>query len=86
MNGGIAVPLGKHTQEGEAVRLELLSKEFGADVERWLKLFPKYARSDVIDAFAMLRTARRFASGTYLRLPGEGSEINSCGLRAEIVA
>ena len=53
--------------------------------ERWLKQFPKYARSDFIDAFAML-SARRVANDSYLKLRRAGGEVDSWGLTAELVA
>ncbi len=46
------------------------------------KELSKDARSDVIDAFAMLWTARRVAKGCHQIL---GGEIDSCGSDAEIV-
>jgi len=82
MNQGQAVPFGKHKPAGEAARLELLEKHFGAEGERCLRGIPKYARNDVIDALAMLWTARRVSKWNHQIL---GGEIDVHGIRAEIV-
>jgi predicted RNase H-like nuclease len=42
--------------------------------------------TDVLDAFAMLWTARRVAAGVHLTLPGDVVETDAFGLRAEMVA
>jgi predicted RNase H-like nuclease len=83
MNGGAALPFGKHTPQGEVGRLELLRSHFRNEVERCLLGIPKSVRNDVIDAFAMLWTGKRVANGCHQIL---GGEIDSYGIRAEILA
>ena len=79
-----AIPCGKHTKEGEQQRLNRLRPHFGDQSELWIKNLnlPESANNDVIDAFAMLWTARRVARGSHRIL---GGETDPNGIRAEIL-
>lgn len=86
MNSRRPVTTRKHDRAGEADRLALLEPEFGIDVRYWLSRYPRYARTDVIDAYAMLWTARRLRSHAQMvRLP-EHAQKDTFGLSAQIVA
>jgi hypothetical protein len=85
MNGDRPVTPGKGRRAGREERLRLLRAVFGDEVERWRGRFPGMW-TDVLDAFAMLWTARRVAAGVHLTLPGDVVETDAFGLRAEMVA
>lgn len=83
MNGGVAISSKKATAAGRDVRLESLAPHFPdvrAVVQRHSGL-----REDVIDAFAMLWTARRIRDGSAVFFP-EVSPTDRCGLRMQIWA
>lgn len=74
----------KHTVTGRALRLELLSEVF-PDLEGALRAWPRGLWTDVLDACALLWSARRWARGEALVLP-DRPETDARGLRMEIVA
>ncbi len=81
MNEGVAIPKNKKTREGREARLQLLEPHFPlvrAEVEKHSGI-----REDVIDALAMLWTARRIEAGTAVALP-EISPKESRGLLMQI--
>jgi len=59
MNGGGAIPVSKHKSEGRKIRLELLQLWFGDQPRAAVDTNSKEACEDIIDAYAMLWTARR---------------------------
>ena len=87
--GGEAMGLreGKTTQAGHARRKALLIAVFGAAVESALEERERLSRhvqkDDVLDAFAVLWSARRIAAGSAVRLPGEEAR-DSAGLLMNI--
>ncbi len=83
MNGGRAMRHRKSTPEGRRERLRLLGPHF-PDIRGNLSKIPG-AAIDLIDAYALLWTARRIACRQALVLPPD-PEIDPRGLRAEIVA
>lgn len=73
----------KRTREGRDQRLALLRKEF-VDVDARLSARPRRcAVDDVLDAYAVAWTARRWLAGESVRL---GGELDSRGLRMEVIA
>jgi predicted RNase H-like nuclease len=73
----------KKTPEGRSERVEALQHAFG-DVTPFVEPPPRGAsRDDVLDALAGAWTARRFATGSFIRLGGEADE--RC-LRMEVIA
>jgi hypothetical protein len=85
MNGGSPILQSKSQPDGRAARLRLLQIPFGPQVEMWVQR-NRGRETDVLDAFAMLWTARRVAAGVHLKLPEDGVETDAFGLRAEMVA
>jgi predicted RNase H-like nuclease len=86
MNGGVAVSSRKKTHHGFEERRKLLETSFGElRSNNRLHLPSGVGRDDLIDAYAMLWTARRVKQGINLRLPLE-PQIDARGLRAEILA
>ena len=80
MHGGQPL-VSKHTAEGRADRTALLEREFGA-----LPDTPRGAsRDDVLDAYAVLWTAERFAQGVHRELRGEDHQRDERGLLMRIV-
>jgi predicted RNase H-like nuclease len=76
----------KKTGAGRAARLAALRPSFPDLDDRLVARTPSgVGRDDVLDAYAMLWTARRLVAGTALCLP-EPDQRDSRGLRAEIVA
>ena len=67
MNEGRAIAEKKKSLEGRRLRLDLLRKGFG-DVDKSVAESGPL-QSDVIDAYAMLWTARRVRAGEYRRIP-----------------
>ena len=73
----------KRTPEGRAERMAALRPALG-DVTPFVEPPPRGAsRDDVLDALAGAWTARRYATGSCLRL---GGEVDETGLRMEVVA
>ena len=83
MNGGKAIGHRKSAPRGMRERLRLLCHHF-PDVKENLSRIPG-ARTDLIDAYALLWTARRVGGQQAVVLPPH-PEIDARGLRAEIVA
>ncbi|HEY6248357.1 MAG TPA: DUF429 domain-containing protein [Candidatus Angelobacter sp.] len=83
MNGGEPVLESKHTMEGRQARIRLLTAYF----PNILSVLQQHSRmaEDVIDAFAMLWTARRICKREGSKLPAE-SQKDSRGLLMEIWA
>ena len=80
MNGGTPL-VSKHSAEGRAVRTALLETVFGA-----LPPTPRgAARDDVLDAYAVLWTAERFAAGLHRDLGAEVGQRDERGLLMRIV-
>ncbi len=81
MNSGKPL-VSKHTAEGRAVRTALLEQVFGP-----LPSTPRGAtRDDVLDAYAVLWTAERFAGGQHRDLGGDVGQRDERGLLMRIVA
>jgi predicted RNase H-like nuclease len=73
----------KKRPEGRTERLEVLRGVF-PDIDQHIRVRTGEARpDDIIDAFAVAWSARRWVARTYLRL---GGELDGRGLRMEIVA
>jgi predicted RNase H-like nuclease len=83
MNAGVPLPR-KHDLVGREARLELLSKSFGDAPRRCARALAR-CFPDVLDAFAMLWTAGRVLQGIHLTIPDGMIELDSHGLRAEMV-
>lgn len=83
MNGGRAMRDRKSTPQGRRERLRLLSRHF-SDVRESLSKIPG-ATTDLIDAYALLWTARRILRGEAMVLP-PNPEIDARSLRAEVLA
>jgi predicted RNase H-like nuclease len=86
MAGGAAVQHRKKSEAGTAARVALLRAHFEevqavAEASRPVGV----ARDDLLDAYAMLWTAKRIAQGTSKRLP-EFTQHDDRGLRAEMLA
>jgi predicted RNase H-like nuclease len=82
MNAGKAIKYRKTTSPGRDERLALLEKDF-SDIRSHLSDVPG-SKTDIIDAYACLWTARRVAKGEAVSLPKD-PERDERGLRAEIV-
>jgi predicted RNase H-like nuclease len=78
----------KRTADGRAERLSALRRPFGDVADLVARPPAGAARDDVLDALVGAWTARRFATGTCLRLGGVGDivEIDETGLRMEVSA
>jgi predicted RNase H-like nuclease len=83
MNGGKSMEHPKATARGRVKRLALLEPHF-PDVRAHLADVPS-SKTDIIDAYACLWTARRIINGEAMSFPTE-EERDAKGLRAEIVA
>jgi predicted RNase H-like nuclease len=80
---GAPMTFSKATAAGRAERTGVLGAVF-ADVGAHMSSPPPGARTDdVLDAFALAWTARRYTSGSHLHL---GGELDETGLRMEMVA
>lgn len=75
----------KGTAEGKEERMQALAQEFPDFRQRLDAFGARSAVTDIIDAYALLWTARRVRAGTARILPDE-PEHDARGLRAEIVA
>ena len=86
MAGGAALAWSKKTAEGYAERVALLRPTFGDAPERIVAERPKglVAADDVLDAFAVLWTARRIAAGTAHALPDGPPPRDAYGLAMAI--
>lgn len=87
MNGNHPLAVSKHKKEGRQIRLTLLEEFFG-DKPRHESDAEPSMREDIIDAYAMLWTARRaIRQDPDLKLlPRDGIPIDSAGLRMQIIA
>ena len=84
LNGGTALP-SKHTPEGIARRRRLLEREGFTELRRWLgDLRGSGAKADdLLDACALVLTARHLLLGTAVVLPSK-TERDPRGLRMSI--
>ncbi len=73
MNAGVPLEHSKKSSGGRAARLALLRKHFGDEPERLLAEIRRSeaVADDVLDALAVLWTARRLCEGVALRLPAD---------------
>jgi predicted RNase H-like nuclease len=81
----------KKSPDGERERIALLQGLFGPIdagiiLSRCSLLRQGIARDDVVDALGCLATARRLSTSTSLTLPRGHGQLDSRGLRMEIVA
>ncbi len=83
MNDRQPILASKHKKEGAEARRTLLAGQF-TDLEHWLKELPRL-RIDILDAFAMLWTARRVGTRAQVQFP-ERAEPDRFGLYPRIVA
>jgi predicted RNase H-like nuclease len=81
MNGGAPILIGKKKREGKERRSKLISEYF-SDADERIAEYPHH-REDVLDAYALLWTARRIKRGEQRRFP-ETPELDRFGLRTEI--
>ncbi|MBP0592398.1 DUF429 domain-containing protein [Paraburkholderia sp. LEh10] len=81
--GGEAAGLtqGKTTAEGHALRKALLHRAFGSAIEKALeeRIARQVQKDDVLDAFSVLWSARRIATGSAVMLP-DAEPRDSTGL------
>jgi predicted RNase H-like nuclease len=82
MNQGKPMTFNKRTKLGEKERLRLLLPHF-PDIALQLSTVSG-ARTDILDAYACLWTARRIAQGKGMSLTAE-TEVDRKGLKAEII-
>lgn len=82
MNQGKPMDFNKRTKQGQEARLSLLLRHF-PDITMQLRRVSG-ARTDIIDAYACLWTARRVAQGKAVSLTAD-TEVDSKGLKAEII-
>lgn len=85
MNGGVGLFWPKRTPEGQRARIERLQAHFPGLSAHLDALRPRRAAVDLLDAFAMLWTARRVRAGRALSIP-DPPEYDPRGLRMEILA
>ena len=85
MNGGRGLSHYKGAPEGQAARIALLEPHFPEVGRLAASMRPRSAAVDLLDAFAMLWTARRVRSGEAVSIP-DPPEYDSRGLRMEMVA
>jgi predicted RNase H-like nuclease len=83
MNGGLPISIGKKKPDGRKQRNNLVCKYF-PDASRHLNENP-YHREDVLDAYALLWTARRIRNREERRFPEE-RVFDRFGLLSEIAA
>jgi hypothetical protein len=87
MNGGEALTNRKKTLSGFEERRRLLALHFPELNSTKIPPLPTGVRcDDLLDAYAMLWTARRVKQRQHVQFPARGSEMDSRGLRAEILA
>jgi predicted RNase H-like nuclease len=81
LNGNVGLKASKKTAQGQTVRLELLRPHFGDTPERFLVQRPRksVAADDVLDAFAVLWSARRLQAGEGKSFPSP-PDRDDCGL------
>lgn len=86
LNAGVPMRHSKKVAEGRSERLSLLEPEFPDIREQISHLGRPDARTDVMDAYALLLwTARRIVKGTATSIP-KNPQYDPRGLRAEIIA
>lgn len=85
MNGGAGLQWPKRSDEGRRERIHHLAPYFETLSAHVDSIEPRRAVIDLLDAFAMLWTARRVRSGRAVSLPGL-PEYDARGLCMEIVA
>jgi predicted RNase H-like nuclease len=83
MNEGVSLQ-SKHSAEGKRKRLELIQEHFADIGSQWEK-WPIGVRKDILDAYALLWTARRISLRKEKRFP-ERPERDSFGLPMQITA
>ncbi|MCG6118668.1 MAG: DUF429 domain-containing protein [Aquimonas sp.] len=86
MNAGVGLVPSKRSDEGRALRVELLGRHFGQDaVEALVAQVPRRlaAADDVVDALAALWSAERIQAGRAGSLPSP-SAVDSTGLQMAI--
>ncbi len=86
-NGRRAMAHGKRTEEGRAERRTLIASQFRGCTEAAAGRLPRggWAQDDLLDAFALLWTARRIARGTAVTIPVE-APVDSLGVPMRIVS
>lgn len=84
LNGGNGLAHYKGTPDGQAERIELLQPHLPDVWDLVAGIKPKGAAVDLIDALAMLWTARRVVEGRAVSIPDQ-PEFDSGGLRMEMV-
>lgn len=85
MNGGRGLELAKSKADGRERRIELLEPHFVGLEALISELRPRRAIVDLLDALAMLWTARRVRKAEATSIPDQ-PEYDSRGLRMEMVA
>jgi len=83
MNGGLPIPIGKKKPDGRKRRSNLVCKYF-PDASGRLDENPRH-REDILDAYALLWTARRIRNREERMFPGERA-FDQFGLLAKIAA
>ncbi len=82
---GAPLTSAKHSRAGHAARLDLLRGVF-PDIDDAIAVFARpAARTDILDACALLWTARRVIEGSAVVLPHSDPPRDARGLRMEIV-
>ena len=85
MNCGRAMHHYKGTAEGRSERVSLLSRDFPEIESKLASLSRRSLAGDLVDAYALLWSARRLAARTNATLPNH-AQSDQRGLRAEMVA
>ena len=85
LNAGVPMRHPKKVAEGRNERLSLLEPHFPDIREQIAHLDRPDAKTDVMDAYVLLWTARRIIKGTATSIP-EKPQYDLRGLRAEIIA
>ncbi|MEO6124053.1 MAG: DUF429 domain-containing protein [Ilumatobacteraceae bacterium] len=75
----------KHSADGIAQRCALVRRHFGVEASALRMHGLSATLDDVLDAYAMLWTAERFAAGIHQTLPSNGDEFDERGLPMRIV-
>jgi len=86
MNAGLGLVPSKRSDEGQALRVQLLGQHFGQGaVEALVASVPRRfaAADDVVDALAALWSAERIAAGRAVSLPSPPA-VDSAGLQTAI--
>jgi predicted RNase H-like nuclease len=84
-NGGRAMEFGKKTGQGQAERRSLVVSQFPYAAVRESLPRGGWGEDDLLDAFAVLWTAKRVALGAAIAVP-PGAPADGLGLRMEIVS